>query len=182
MAKGVFALPSCSVPVMPFLNWEALFTITHASVISQLDYSKVLYSWVCYRIYFNVLPLSFKALCGMGPGYLRDSFYPITFVSTEVIWSACTGIIQPHKFWSVLRLHQDGFKLSTILIPSPSFIPYLKPWKACPNVKLWFNAPYVTCMLSCFLYISFKLQINIEFDIFIGKSGLLSTIQIPNLW
>ncbi|XP_058050467.1 uncharacterized protein LOC131203825 [Ahaetulla prasina] len=114
----------------PFLDRDALCTVTHALVTSRLDYCNALYlgfplrctrrlqlvqnaaarviegatrgshitpilrrlHWlpVVFRVHFKVLVTTFKALHGIGPGYLRDR------------------LLLPHASHWPVRSHREG--------------------------------------------------------------------------
>ncbi|XP_058052641.1 uncharacterized protein LOC131204948 [Ahaetulla prasina] len=114
----------------PFLDRDALCTVTHALVTSRLDYCNALYMglplkctrrlqlvqnaaarviegaprsshvtpllrrlhWlpVAFRVHFKVLVTIFKALHGLGPGYLRDR------------------LLLPHASHRPVRSHREG--------------------------------------------------------------------------
>ncbi|KAM6466454.1 uncharacterized protein PHA67_012250 [Liasis olivaceus] len=138
MAKRAFAQLRVVHQLHPFLDRESLQSVTHALVISHIDYCNALYMglplksirklqlvqnaavrailgapkmehappllrellWVpelhwdlvCFWIQFKVLAITFKALHGMGPGYLRDHLTPIT--STQPTQSGREGMLQ----------------------------------------------------------------------------------------
>ncbi|XP_058042561.1 retinoic acid-induced protein 2 isoform X2 [Ahaetulla prasina] len=117
----------------PFLDREALCTVTHALVTSRLDYCNALYMglplkctrrlqlvqnaaarvivgatrcshvtpllrslhWlpVVFRVRFKILVTTFKALHGLGPGYLRDRLL-LTYASHRPVRSHREGLLR----------------------------------------------------------------------------------------
>ncbi|XP_058023146.1 uncharacterized protein LOC131190137 [Ahaetulla prasina] len=117
----------------PFLDRDALCTVTHALVTSRLDYCNALYMglplkstrrlqlvqnaaarviegavrsshvtpilrrlhWlpVVFRVRFKVLVTTFKALHGLGPGYLRDRLLPSS-ISQRPVRSHREGLLR----------------------------------------------------------------------------------------
>ncbi|XP_060550136.1 uncharacterized protein LOC132712506 [Pantherophis guttatus] len=116
VGRGTFAQVHLVHQLQPYLDQEALLTVTHALVTSQVDYCNVLYMelplksvrrlqlvqnaavraivdaprytnitpifrelyWLPIGLWtqFKVLVITFKALHGSGPGYLRDRLLP----------------------------------------------------------------------------------------------------------
>ena len=132
MARGAIAQLRVVCQLQPFLEQEALRTVTYALVISHIDYCNAIYMglplksirklqlvqnvamrailgaprvahvtpllrelhWVpvCFWVQFKVLVITFKALHGMGPGYLSNHLFPIT--STHPTQSCREGMLR----------------------------------------------------------------------------------------
>ncbi|KAF7249944.1 Succinate--CoA ligase [GDP-forming] subunit beta, mitochondrial [Varanus komodoensis] len=70
----------------PYLEYDCLASVTHALVTSRLDFCNALYvglplktlHWfpIEVRAQFKVLVMTYKALNGLGPGYLKECLHP----------------------------------------------------------------------------------------------------------
>ena len=170
----------------PFLDQESLQTVTHALVISRIDYCNALYMglplksiqklqlaqnaaaravlgaprrahitpllcelhWlpVCFWVQFKVLVITFKALHGMGPGYLKDRLVPIR--STCPTQACKEGMLRTRstKEFHLVGSWRRAFSavapaLWNILLPkvrqAPSLLDFRRQLKTWPCHHAW---------------------------------------------